>query len=147
MKNSLKPKKTGGNLKKNLLIIALIFGLSLQLLSQTTNDQKEVIEKVLSLIEFQEHAHYNSYGELTLVILDNNIILSSHKLIHFENPVEFIKKEELQANNIVAYLEFVKVDFTNDRLVQVIYKYVITGEVFATRLLLFEKKSDQWELI
>lgn len=130
-------------MKKKLLIIGLVFGLSFQLFSQTTNDQKAIVEKVFKLIETQENPQKISSDQSPLFILDNGIISTS---LNFERSVVFSTKENLQRNNIETYLEFITIDFSNEKLVHVIFNYVIKNEIKVNRMLQFEKQSEKWIL-
>ena len=132
-------------MKKNS-IIGILLALSLQLFAQSTTDQKAVLEKVLTLIEFKKYAHTNSFGDMELVILENGMVPNNLALSCFGNPVIFIKDEDIQSNNIQAYLKFNTIDYSSDKIVIINYEYVVTGEVKIHEKLRFEKIVSEWEL-
>lgn len=133
-------------MKKYLLLIGLIFSLSIQLLSQTTSDQKAVLEKALSHIDFQENLHLNTQNQAILYILKSEIISSNIELSQFGHIAEFLSKQEIQNKNSQVYLNFIAVDFTDNKLVHIIYEYVIDGKVRASKMLQLEKQFTNWTL-
>ncbi len=131
---------------KNFLIIGILSVMGLQLSAQSITDQKIILEKVIAHITFVEYAHTNSFGDLELVLLDNGIVPYNLALSCFGNPVVFIKEEDLQDENIQAYLKFNTIDYSSDMMVIINFEYRVVGEVKIHERLRFEKLVNGWEL-
>lgn len=134
-------------MKKNLFIIGLVLGLSMQLFAQTTNDKNAVVGKSIDLMELNESSLKSGTGKTTCSILENGIVSSKIEIAKFKNKVKILSKEDMKTTNISAYLEFQAVDFTNDKLVHVICQYVKNNEVVSKKMFRLEKSADKWELI
>ncbi len=127
---------------KYFFLIFISLTVRINVLSQTEEDHKEIVQLCIDLEAFQPYYNLSKGERLPVVILDNGLIPVIDGLEKFKQPVEFWSIEKIFAAK-KAHLSFSTFQVTPTKA-RVIFAYEAEG---AHIIMSLAKIEDHWEVI
>ena len=105
-------------------------------------DIEDIVQFVLNIDDLQAFFHPELPGRKPLVLFKNQFFLDSPELIKFGEPVLFMTKEELEANNIQNYVEFKQLNYQGGTM-EIYLQYPLEG---LSGKIWLVKKNNAWDI-
>ncbi|EAY28048.1 hypothetical protein [Microscilla marina] len=113
--------------------------------SSTSNDTTQMLRQVIDLPKLQPYYHSNLPERVPLVVEKNQYVLAKSSLKKFDQPVVFLDRAGIVAQNTKAYLVITKLDIdAQTKKATVEFTYPIEGIDGQVSL---SNSQGKWEVV